>query len=156
VKRSSDDVVDDIDLHLIELLRRNARSTYGQLAATVGLSAPAVKRRVDRLVDHDVVLGYTAVVDHAKLGLPVQAFTELRFVGDSRVDEIAAIGDDMPEVIGVFTMAGDPDALAWLRVRDVKDLKRVVDRLRGTGNLVGTKTMIVLGGPALTDGLFSR
>ena len=41
-------------------------------------------------------------------------------------------------------MAGDPDALAWLRVRDVADLQRVVDLLRAGGHVTGTKTMIVL------------
>ena len=41
-------------------------------------------------------------------------------------------------------MAGDPDALVWLRVRDVHDLKRVIDQLRGSGRVAGTKTMIVL------------
>jgi Lrp/AsnC family transcriptional regulator, leucine-responsive regulatory protein len=42
-------------------------------------------------------------------------------------------------------MAGDPDALVWLRVRDVEDLKRVIDRLRRDRHTTGTKTLIVLG-----------
>lgn len=143
--------LDDVDLALIDLLRRNSRSTYGELGTRVGLSAPAAKRRVDRLIDQGVVRGFTVLLDHDQLGRPLQAFTELRFAGDARVDEIAAIGETIPEVVGVFTMAGDPDALAWLRVRDVHDLKRVVDRIRSTGNIIGTKTMIVLAGPHLPD-----
>ena len=67
------------------------------------------------------------------------------------MDEIASIGDGIPEVLAVFTLAGDPDALAWLRVADVRDLKRVIDRLRVSGNVTGTKTMIVLGGPNHLD-----
>lgn len=122
--------------------------TYGELGGRVGLSAPAAKRRVDRLVEQRVILGYTAVIDHALLGRPLEAFTELRISGDARVDEIAVLGAELPEVLGVFTMAGDPDALAWLRVRDVHDLKRVIDQLRQSGNVIGTKTMMVLGGPA--------
>lgn len=143
--------LDDIDLALIDALQRNARSTYGELGERVGLSPPAAKRRVDRLVEQRVVRGFTVLLDHDQLGHPLQAFTELRFAGDVRVDDIAAIGEAIPEVVGVFTMAGDPDALAWLRVRDVHDLKRVVDRIRGTGNIIGTKTMIVLAGPHVPD-----
>ena len=79
-----------------------------------------------------------------QIGRSLEAFTELRFNGDARVDTIAAIGDGIPEVQAVFTMAGDPDALVWLRVRDVHDLKRVIDQLRGTGRVAGTKTMMVL------------
>lgn len=140
-------VLDDLDLSILEALQRDARSTYGEIGGLVGLSPPAVKRRIDRLVADGVIRGYTVVVDHARLGRPIEAFTELRFSGDARVDEIAAIGDGIPEVLAVFTMAGDPDALAWLRVADVQDLKRVIDRLRRAGNVTGTKTMMVLGGP---------
>jgi Lrp/AsnC family leucine-responsive transcriptional regulator len=143
--------LDDVDMQIVAHLRGDARTTYGEIGHRVGLSAPAVKRRMDRLVERRVILGYTAVVDHARLGRPLEAFTEIRFTGDARVDEIAALGSDLPEVLGVFTMAGDPDALAWLRVRDVHDLKRVVDQLRRSGNVNGTKTMMVLGGPDPAD-----
>jgi Lrp/AsnC family leucine-responsive transcriptional regulator len=61
------------------------------------------------------------------------------------VDDIATVAKGIPEVQVVYTTAGDPDALALLRVRDVDDLKRVIDRLRSTGVVVGTKTLMVLG-----------
>jgi Lrp/AsnC family transcriptional regulator, leucine-responsive regulatory protein len=79
------------------------------------------KRRMDRLEQSGVISGYTAIIDHAALGLPLEAFCELRFAGTTLVDEIASIGDGIPEVLAVFTMAGDPDALAWIRVRDIAD-----------------------------------
>jgi Lrp/AsnC family leucine-responsive transcriptional regulator len=139
------ELLDAIDLHIIDLLQENARRTLGDIGQHVSLSAPAVKRRVDRLERIRAITGYTALVDHAMLGRPLQAFAELRFSGRSRVDTIASIGDDIPEVQAVFTVAGDPDALAWIRVRDVEDLKRVVDRIRGTGEVTGTKTLMILG-----------
>ncbi len=45
----------------------------------------------------------------------------------------------------MHTIAGDPDALVHLRVRDVADLTRVIDLLRRDGKVTGTKTLIVLG-----------
>jgi Lrp/AsnC family leucine-responsive transcriptional regulator len=45
----------------------------------------------------------------------------------------------------IFTTAGDPDALAWIHVRDVDDLKRVIDGLRRSGRVTGMKTLMVLG-----------
>lgn len=139
------DPIDATDRSILGLLRENARRTFGEIGQRVGLSAPAVKRRVDRLEERGVIRGYTIQVDHAKLGRPLEAFTELRFAGSARVDAIAAIGDGIPEVEAVFTVAGDPDALAWIRVRDVDELKRVIDRLRSSGTVVGTKTHMVLG-----------
>jgi Lrp/AsnC family leucine-responsive transcriptional regulator len=137
--------LDPTDLAILDLLRRDARRTFGDIGARVGLSAPAVTRRVARLERAGIILGYTTRLNHAKLGRPLEAFTELRFAGSARVDTIARIADDIPEVEAVFTIAGDPDALAWIRVRDVDDLKRVIDRLRRSGAITGTKTLMVLG-----------
>ena len=137
--------LDATDLEIVQLLREDARRTLADVGERVSLSAPAVKRRVDRLERDGVIVGYTALVDHALLGRPLQAFTELRFAGNLPVDQIAGIADDIPEVQTLFTTAGDPDALAWIRVRDVEDLKRVIDLLRRSGRVTGTKTLMVLG-----------
>jgi Lrp/AsnC family transcriptional regulator, leucine-responsive regulatory protein len=137
--------LDDTDVAILDLLVEDARRTFGDIGKQVGLSAPASKRRVDRLEAAGVILGYTARLDHAKLGHPLEAFVELRFDGSARVDTIATIADDIPEVQHVFTIAGDPDALAWVRVQDVTHLKQVIDRLRSSGPVTGTKTLMVLG-----------
>jgi Lrp/AsnC family leucine-responsive transcriptional regulator len=137
--------LDATDRTILDLLAENARRTLGDIGQRVGLSAPAVKRRIDRLEAAGIILGYTTRVDHAKLGRPLEAFTEIRFSGDARVDSIAGIAAGTAEVQAVFTIAGDPDALAWIRVSDVHELKRVIDRLRGSGDVIGTKTLIVLG-----------
>jgi Lrp/AsnC family transcriptional regulator, leucine-responsive regulatory protein len=137
--------IDATDLEIIDLLRADARRTLADVAERVSLSAPAVKRRVDRLERDGVIKGYTVLVDHALLGRPLQAFTELRFAGNLPVDQIAHVAEGIPEVQTIFTTAGDPDALAWIRVRDVDDLKRVIDLLRRSGRVTGTKTLMVLG-----------
>jgi Lrp/AsnC family leucine-responsive transcriptional regulator len=140
--------LDETDRRLVDGLRANARVTLTELATEVNLSSPAVKRRIDRLEERGVITGYTAIVDHGKLGFPLQAFSELRFEGTAGVDEIASIANEIPEVEAVYTTAGDPDALALLRARDVEDLKRVVDLIRRQG--AGTKTLMVVGTNART------
>jgi DNA-binding Lrp family transcriptional regulator len=135
---------DATDRDIVALLRADARRTLSDIAKRVSLSPPAVKRRIDRLERLDVIVGYTAVVDEAKLGRPLEAFTELRFLGDTKVADIAGVARGLPEVQAVFTIAGDPDALVWMRVKDVKDLTRVIDLLRRSGKVTGTKTLMVL------------
>jgi Lrp/AsnC family leucine-responsive transcriptional regulator len=132
-------------MEIVDLLQADGRRTFADIAARVSLSSPAVKRRIERLENLGVITGYTTLVDHAKLGRPLEAFTELRFAGATKVDDIAGVANGVPEVQAVFTMAGDPDGLVWLRVRDVEHLKSVVDRLRRSGNVTGTKTLMVLG-----------
>jgi Lrp/AsnC family transcriptional regulator, leucine-responsive regulatory protein len=136
--------LDAIDHHLVALLRADARQRLADLGERVNLSVSAVKRRIDRLEAGGVITGYRAVIDQAKLGRQLEAFAELTFAGDTKVADISGVAEGLPEVQAVFTTAGDPDALVWIRVRDVDDLTRVIDLLRRSGQVTGTKTLMVL------------
>jgi Lrp/AsnC family transcriptional regulator, leucine-responsive regulatory protein len=136
---------DGTDLEILDLLMKDARRTLADIGKVVSLSAPAVKRRIARLEEVGVITGFTVVLDHEKLGRPIEAFTELRFAGKTKAADIAGIAAELPEVDAVYTTAGDPDALVHMRVRDVADLTRVIDLLRRSGRVTGTKTLMVLG-----------
>jgi DNA-binding Lrp family transcriptional regulator len=136
--------IDDLDRRIVEILRHDGRATLADVGQRIGLSSPAVKRRLDRLQQLGVITGFGARIDDAKLGRPLQAFTELRFVGNTKVADIAGVARGLPEVQAVFTLAGDPDAIVWLRVRDTRHLTETIDHLRRSNNVAGTKTLMVL------------
>jgi Lrp/AsnC family transcriptional regulator, leucine-responsive regulatory protein len=136
--------LDAADHEILALLREDARRTLSDIAGRVSLSIAAVKRRIDRTQASGVILGYTVRVDHAKLGWAIEAFTELRFSGTTNVAEILQTTTRMPETQAVFTIAGDPDALVWLRVRDMAHLQSRIDEIRRSHRVTGTKTLIVL------------
>ena len=140
----ADDHLDPTDHEILALLREDARRTLSDIGRRVTLSTAAVKRRIDRLQDAGVITGYTVQVDYAKLGWSIQAFTELRFLGTTNVNDIMQIAMRMPETQAVFTIAGDPDALVWLRVRDMPHLQKIIDEIRRSRQVTGTKTLIVL------------
>ncbi len=136
--------IDQTDRAIIAALKVNARQTLAEIGGSVGLSAPAVKRRIDRLEELGVIVGYTIKVDQAKLRRPLSAFIELRFSGSTPVDSINAVAAETGDVESVFTIAGDPDALVHLRVANVDHMKDVIDRFRRSGKVTGTKTLVVL------------
>jgi DNA-binding Lrp family transcriptional regulator len=137
--------IDRIDERLLAMLTEDGRRTFSDMAAEVGLSVGAVKRRIDRLRADGVITGFTVRIDQTKLGWGVEAFTELRFGGRTRVADIIGTARGLAEVQAVYTIAGDPDALVHLRVRDMHHLQDVIDGLRRTGQVTGTKTLMVLG-----------
>lgn len=137
--------LDDVDRRILELLVQDGRRSASDVGREVGLSPAAAKRRIDRLERIGVIAGYRAVLDHARLGSQIEAFVELRFAGRTQVDDIEAVASGLAEVVEAFTTAGDPDALVRVRVTDLDHLKRTVDRIRRTGKVTGTKTLIVLG-----------
>jgi len=136
--------LDDIDHELLRLLTRDGRATYSELSARVGLSIAATKRRVDRLCANGVITGFSAQIDSSKLGWAVEAFIELRFRGTVTPDEMMRSMTEIQEVVAVFTIAGDPDILVWMRARDHAHLRDVITRLRQRDRAMGTKTLIVL------------
>jgi DNA-binding Lrp family transcriptional regulator len=137
--------IDEVDHRLLRLLREDGRRTFSEMAGMVDLSVAAVKRRVDRLRADGVITGFTVQIDHAKLGWGIEAFIELRYPGSTPVDEIIRTSTGAPEVQAVYTIAGDPDALIHVRVRDITHLQQVIDQLRRNDHVTGTKTLMVLG-----------
>lgn len=137
-------VVDDIDRNILALLSENARRPLSEIAEKVGLSAAPVKRRIDRLEAAGVIKGYTAVVNYAKSGSTIEAFTEVRVNGSADTEDVAEVLKSIPEVLQIYTIAGDLDALVRLRVESVEHLQLVVNRIRKSGQIVGTKTLITL------------
>ncbi|MEU2064781.1 AsnC family transcriptional regulator [Streptomyces sp. NPDC013455] len=137
--------LDETDHQLLRLLHADGRRTFSEMAPEVGLSVAAVKRRVDRMREAGVITGFTVKVDHAKLGWGIEAFTELRYAGTTTIRDILGSTTRTPEVQAVFTIAGDLDALVHMRVRDINHLQEVIDRLRGSGKVIGTRTLMVLG-----------
>jgi Lrp/AsnC family leucine-responsive transcriptional regulator len=135
--------VDAVDRQILAILRRNGRASVSEIARAVSLSPAPVSRRIDRLEKTGVIRGYAALIDDHDSGT-LEAFTEIRLAGGTETGELGDIVKDIPEVREFFTIAGDPDALVHLRVDDVDHLQRVVNALRRTGKLTGTKTLIVM------------
>ncbi len=135
---------DAIDRQIVALLSENARQSFASIGDAVGLSAPAVKRRVDRLEEAGVILGYTARVDPRGFGLSIDAFIELICRGNTSPGEILSMVSDEPRVIAVYTVTGDADALLHVRTRDTAELELVLERIRSHPNADRTRSTVVL------------
>lgn len=135
--------MDAVDHQIVRILLENARLPISEIARAVGLSAAPVSRRIERLERDKVIRGYTVVLDDSLVG-GLDAFTEIRLQGATETGELERLAQDIPEVRQLFTIAGDPDALVRFRVDNVDHLQHVVNSIRSTGKVAGTKTLIVL------------
>jgi Lrp/AsnC family leucine-responsive transcriptional regulator len=136
--------VDDVDTQILALLREDGRSTYDAIATAVNLSAPAVKRRVDRMRDSGAIRGFTAILDHAALGASTEALVELFFAPGTQLDAVAEKLAGYPEVLEAWSVTGEADAIARVRTADNTDLERVIRDLQRDGVLERTRTQVVL------------
>ena len=136
--------MDDLDRRIVALMIRDARATYAEIGAEVNLSAPAVKRRVDRLLDDGVIRGFTAVVDPAATGWRTEAFVEVYCSGAISPEALRRAWEGIAEVTNAWTITGQPDALIRVVATDVRHLEDVLERIRSAASTDHTETAIVL------------
>jgi DNA-binding Lrp family transcriptional regulator len=136
--------LDDIDARIITALIKDARASYAVIGNEVGLSAPAVKRRVDRLRASGAITGFSARVDPAALGWTTEAYVELYCRGRTTPGMIAAAVRRYPEVADACTVTGEADALVHIRAADVRHFEQVMERIGAEPFVVRTRSVIVL------------
>ena len=136
--------MDEIDHRIVALLRENARRSFQDIGERVALSAPAVKRRVDRLERDGVIRGYSADVDPSAIGWNTHAFVELFCEGRMSGEQVREAVGDYPEVEAAYTVAGAPSAILHLRAADTGHLERALERVRDTPGVIRTQTQVVL------------
>jgi len=135
--------VDALDQKIIALLLADGRRPLAEIGREVGLSTPAVKRRVDRLEQSGVVRGYTAIVDPATLGWALEAIVELRFEGVPPAEATRSL-QTTPEIVSAFTVTGDFDVILRMRLRDAAHLQETINRLRRRPEVVTTRTTVIM------------
>jgi Lrp/AsnC family transcriptional regulator, leucine-responsive regulatory protein len=136
--------IDAIDRKILSLLQQDGRRTYDDIARRVSLSAPSVKRRIDRLLESGALEGFTALVDHGALGWNTEALVELFYEPGTTLDEVARILGEHPEVVEAWSVTGEADAIARVRTSDNADLERLIIDLQRNGLVVRTRSQVVL------------
>jgi len=136
--------MDTIDQRIVALLREDARRSFQDIGSRVSLSAPAVKRRVDRLEAEGVIRGYSASVDPARYGWPTHAFVALYCEGRMAAGEVREAVAGNPEVEAAWTVAGEASAMLHVRARDTQHLEEALERIRDAPGVTRTQTQIVL------------
>lgn len=136
--------MDDIDSKIVALLRENARRSFQDIGRHVHLSAPAVKRRIDRLESSGAILGYTAIVDPPVFGWHAEAFVDLYCEGNLPGEAIKRAVQHESGVVAAHTVAGEASALLHVMARDTKDLEQTLERIRAVDGISRTVTEVVL------------
>jgi DNA-binding Lrp family transcriptional regulator len=136
--------MDNVDREIVALLRENARRSFQDIGQHVSLSAPAVKRRVDRLEAEGVIRGYTATVDPARYGWTTQALIQLHTEGRFGPGQVLEAVQGYSEVSAAYTLAGAASAILLVRTSDTKHLEQLLERLLDTRAITRTQTSVIL------------
>jgi Lrp/AsnC family transcriptional regulator, leucine-responsive regulatory protein len=141
--------LDEVNRRLLLELQDQARRSLAELGRRVGLSAPAVGERLQRLEQDGVVRGYHAELDPTALGYPLSAVVRVRPAA-GQLAKVADLARRTPEVVECLRITGEDCFVMRMHLRDVEHLEQVIDRFLLFGQ---TTTSIVQSAPVPSRGL---
>ncbi|WP_327231563.1 Lrp/AsnC family transcriptional regulator [Streptomyces murinus] len=135
--------LDAIDWRILDVLQRDGRTSFADLARAVSMSASAVTERVRRLEESGVISGYAAVVDPERVGLAVMAFVRLRYP-NGNYKPFHDLVEAMPEILEAHHVTGDDCFVIKVAARSMRHLEEISGRIGGLGSVT---TSVVYSSP---------
>lgn len=139
--------IDFTDRKILSALLSKGRSTFAELAAQVGLTAPTVHDRVKKLERGGIIEGYTAIVNPSSLGYDITAMVSITTSADASSQEYEERLAEISEIQKCFSVAGEETYVALVLTRTPKTLEKVLQRIRNIPGTSATKASVVLSSP---------
>jgi len=120
--------IDSFDHKIIDILSTEGRLPVTELAARIGISKSPCQVRLKRLQEQGYILGFKAVINHAKLLKEHVAFAEVR-LSDTREEALDAFNaaiENVPEIEQCHLIAGSFDYLLKVRTSDITAYRTVL------------------------------
>ncbi len=135
--------MDETDVKIMKVLTADARLSSRQIAKQCGVSIGTVLSRIKRLGKEGVIKGYTARLDHEKLGYELTVVSEIT-VSKGRLLEVENEIARLPNVCCVYDVTGMIDALIVAKFKNREELSRFTKRLLSIPFVERTNTHVVL------------
>ena len=133
--------LDEIDLQLLKELQRDCSRSAGSFVGQLGLSQPAIWRRIKRFYEEGIISGKRLVLDTEKVGFSVTVFLGIKLArkGQVRLEDFERAVTAIPEVQTVEHVLGVYDYRIRIVARDIPDFERILRRrimtLPGAGEI---------------------
>jgi len=133
------------EINVLKMLVENGRITYTEIAKKLGMSPAGVMKKVKKLEDAGIITGYTALVDHSKLGKPYKYMVFLK--GES--GKTAAISRKLKEALGssvleIHRITGIYDIVIKLIAGEGEELTKLLAKIQSVPGVKETNTSLIL------------
>ena len=140
LKKITNKVLDDLNRSILKELCQDARVSTTEIGRRVGLSAPAVADRIQKMEKQGFIKGYRTIVDFDKVGLTIKALITFKAITLKHSEAIKMI-DAMPEVVEWHAITGNYCMMLKVAVETSKELELFIVRLAEYGE---TTTSLIL------------
>ena len=135
--------IDDIDKRILKELATDCRRSYRQIARKVRVSVGTVLNRIRRMEEAGVIRGYSAMIDHEKVGYPLTGIAEVT-VSKGKLYEMEIAISKLPNTCAVYDTTGLTDALVIAKFRSREEMSKFAKSLLSMPFVDRTNTHVVL------------
>ena len=136
--------LDQIDRDILVILQNDGRSSASHIASEISMSVPAVTDRIKKLQDSGVIMGFTTVLNHRKVGLDVSAFITVISESSSHYSDVVRETNNSPEIIQCFTTTGNGSHVLFALVENTHALEKLLRKIQSWPGVMRTETQIIL------------
>jgi len=135
--------LDETDVKILKALTLDARLSSRQIAKQCGVSIGTVLSRIKRMENEGIIQGYSALLDHEKLGYELTVVSEIT-VSKGRLLEVENEIARLPNVCCVYDVTGLIDAIIVAKFKNREELGKFTKRLLAIPFVERTNTHVVL------------
>uniref|UniRef100_A0A7J3ZL25 Lrp/AsnC family transcriptional regulator n=1 Tax=Fervidicoccus fontis TaxID=683846 RepID=A0A7J3ZL25_9CREN len=140
-ERTRKSTVDEKDIKLLELLKKNSRLSYDKIAKQLGISKAAVKKRLTKLIEGGVIKRFTIEYE---IESKMKALVLVKVMPGHDVPSVASAIVKNEMVDSVFEVAGEYDIVVLASTPDVASINQLIDSMRRVQGVASTNTLVVL------------
>ncbi|MCY0860197.1 MAG: HTH-type transcriptional regulator LysM [Sulfolobaceae archaeon] len=133
--------IDENDIKILEILRKNARTPYTSIAKELGISEAAVRKRISKLEKNGIIKRFT--IDY-ELSSEIRAIVMVKSTPQIPTPEISKKIISIQGVEVVYETTGDYDIIAIIRGNSIASINKTIDEIRSVQGVVSTNSTIVL------------
>ncbi|MCL2712077.1 MAG: Lrp/AsnC family transcriptional regulator [Methanomassiliicoccaceae archaeon] len=133
-------MMDELDEHILDLLKKDSRCPFVDIAEQLKVSEGTIRSRVRRMTDEGIIKGFTIKTSSRN----VKAMVEIRIDVNTSTEEVASNMANQEGVIEVYEVTGDQDIIAIVDVETSQQLNDIIENVRRNDNILSTRTRLIL------------
>ena len=133
-------MADSLDNRILEILKKDSRCPFVDIAARLGVSEGTIRSRVRKLTEDGTIRGFTIKTSSKN----VKALVEIRIDVNTDTEEIAKDLAEYSGVSEVYEVTGDQDIIAIVDVESSHQLNEIIEKVRHYDSIISTRTRLIL------------
>jgi Lrp/AsnC family transcriptional regulator, leucine-responsive regulatory protein len=135
---------DEIDIKILDLLQRKARTKRNELAEAVGLTIPSVSDRLAKLEERDIIEGYYTHLNKKSFGYDIMAYIQVIMDSSKHYKSLIQHVEKIPQILECHSVLGEGSHLLKAIAKNTEALEKLLGEIQSWPGVTATKTTFVL------------